>query len=386
MTSTQTPAQAQPPRLAAPRLEATAAEDYIALAAAALPHDRHAYLDGGAGSERTLAANRGAFERWMLLPRQLPERSADAAEASGPGQPRRGSVAPQEATAPDTAVTLWGRRHTLPVWVAPVAWQTLWHPHGEIATAHGAAAADVTLVLSALSSFPMQDVAAATAAPKWLQIGPEAGLAEVLTRVRQAAALGFEGLVLTLDAAIQQPSRRALAAGFRMPPALRDAAPAPSTDRLHPRAAGRDLVRAVLDASALPVLAKGVLDPADADWLRRAGAAGVVVSNHGGRTVDGVCASLPQLPAVRQAVGDDWLVLLDSGIRSGWDVFTALALGADAVLMGRLPLFGLGVAGALGVAHVLRLTRQELQAAMSLTGCACVADIRRHRPVVPAPR
>jgi isopentenyl diphosphate isomerase/L-lactate dehydrogenase-like FMN-dependent dehydrogenase len=171
-----------------------------------------------------------------------------------------------------------------------------------------------------------------------------------------------------------------------MPPALRDAAPDPSTDRLHPRAAGRDLVRAVLDASALPVLAKGVLDPADADWLRRAGAAGVVVSNHGGRTVDGVCASLPQLPAVRQAVGDDWLVLLDSGIRSGWDVFTALALGADAVLMGRLPLFGLGVAGALGVAHVLRLTRQELQAAMSLTGCACVADIRRHRPVVPAPR
>jgi isopentenyl diphosphate isomerase/L-lactate dehydrogenase-like FMN-dependent dehydrogenase len=379
----------------APRLEATAAEDYVALAAAALPVDRHAYLDGGAGAERTLAANRRAFERWMLLPRQLPEAA-----------PRGGG--------PDTAVTLWGRRHALPVWVAPVAWQTLWHPHGEIATAHGAAAADVTMVLSALSSHTPQDVAAATPAPKWLQIGPEAGLDgeacqgeqggggatagatgaaradSLLARIREAESLGFEGLVLTLDAAIQQPSRRALEAGFRMPsehartgqpglPRLPGGLP-----RRLPGNPGREWVRAALDATRLPVLAKGVLDPADAVWLREAGAAGVVVSNHGGRTVDGVCASLPQLPAVRQAVGDDWPVLLDSGIRSGWDVFTALALGADAVLMGRLPLFGLGVAGALGVAHALRLTGQELQAAMAVTGCASVADIRRHRPVVAA--
>lgn len=131
----------------------------------------------------------------------------------------------------------------------------------------------------------------------------------------------------------------------------------------------------LLEHTGLPVLVKGVLHPGDATRIQDMGVAGLVVSNHGGRTLDGVPASLDVLPAIRQAVGAGYPLLLDSGIRSGTDVFKALALGADAVLIGRLQVYALAVAGALGVAHLLKLLREELTLCMAMTGCATLADI-----------
>jgi len=131
----------------------------------------------------------------------------------------------------------------------------------------------------------------------------------------------------------------------------------------------------LLGQTRLPVLAKGVLHPCDAKVLKRAGVAGLVVSNHGGRALDGAPASLDALPAIRQAVGDDYPLLLDGGIRAGDDVFKAIALGADAVMIGRLQVYALAAAGALGVAHLIRLLREELELCMALAGCPTLADI-----------
>jgi isopentenyl diphosphate isomerase/L-lactate dehydrogenase-like FMN-dependent dehydrogenase len=133
----------------------------------------------------------------------------------------------------------------------------------------------------------------------------------------------------------------------------------------------------LLQNTALPVLVKGVLHPEDAHSLQVKGVAGLVVSNHGGRSLDGAPATLDCLAAIRAVVGQDFPVLLDSGIRSGSDIFKALALGANAVLVGRLQLYALSVAGALGVAHMLRLLCEELEVCMAMAGCASLADIQK---------
>ena len=137
-------------------------------------------------------------------------------------------------------------------------------------------------------------------------------------------------------------------------------------------------IRALVAAAPLPVLIKGVLHAEDARVLQDCGAHGLIVSNHGGRALDGVSSTLAALPAVRRATGADFPLLLDGGIRSGYDIFKALALGADAVLVGRLQLYALAVAGPLGVAHMLRLLLEELQVCMALTGCASLAGIGPH--------
>ena len=138
-----------------------------------------------------------------------------------------------------------------------------------------------------------------------------------------------------------------------------------------------DRVKKLIEASPVPVLIKGVMSVDDAKRYKELGAAGIIISNHGGRTLDGVPASLSVLPAIRYAVGDKFPLLLDSGIRSGSDIFKAITLGADAVLIGRLQVYALSVAGALGVAHMLKLLRQELEVCMAMTGCASLEDIKR---------
>ena len=354
--------QAPPPRIPS---GVRAAADYIDLARAAMPAPTFAYLDGGSGAETTLHANLAAFGQHALLPRIA-----------------------RDLRGGHTRMRQLGEASEHPILLAPVAHQRLAHPNAELETARAAAATDTTLVVSTLSSQPLEAIAAAgRGQAQWFQLYLQARREDSRDLLERAEAAGYRAIVLTLDATLQLPSHRALRSGFAMPagfvPANLAAYPQHEPGTARPGLLRGALQHAplaedvawVVAHTRLPVIVKGVLHPDDAVLMRSLGAAGVIVSNHGGRTFDGVPASLAMLPAVRAAVGEGFPLLLDSGIRSGLDVFRALALGADAVLVGRLQVFALAVAGALGVAHMLRLMREELEAAMATAGCATLADI-----------
>ena len=345
------------------------ASDYESLARERLPQPVFEYIAGGSGDGLTLDANRAAFLRRHSWPRVL-----------------------RDVSAGSTRLQLAGRELAHPILLAPVAHQALVHPGAEAETARGAAAVDALMVLSTLSSRPLEDVAASASGPKWFQVYFQPRREDTLDLARRAQAAGYGALVVTVDAAIQVPSSRALRAGFSLPshcvaanlvnyPRLQPGSSTAGAGRIFRDAMGAAPTWADLEwlmrCATLPVWVKGVLHPDDARRLRDLGVAGIVVSNHGGRTLDQVPASLEALPAVRAAVGADCPLLLDSGIRSGADVFQAIAHGADAVLVGRLPVYALAVAGALGVAHVLRLLREELEACMALCGCISLEDVRR---------
>lgn len=347
--------------------EILCARDYEALAPHFIAAPTLAYIAGGSGQEATLRANLDAFAALDILPRLL-----------------------RDVRAGHTRLRLLGREHRHPILLAPVAYQSLVHPRAELDSARGAAASETCMVASTLSSVPLEDIAAATDADKWFQLYFQPRREDTLDLVERAAAAGFGALVVTLDAAVQSPSLRAGRAGFRFPDGVRAAnlarhapavaAPLGAGDSrilqgLMAQAPTRDELAWLIDRSALPVLVKGVLHADDARALQAMGAAGLIVSNHGGRTLDGAPASLKALPRIRAAVGEGYPLLLDSGIRSGTDVFRALARGADAVLVGRLQLYALAVAGALGVAHLVKLLREELELCMAQAGCATVADI-----------
>lgn len=339
------------------------AQDYEAGAAQRIAAPTFAYIAGGSGDDRTLRANRAAFDNWAAVPRIL-----------------------RDMTGAETKVCLPGGSLQHPILLAPVALQQLVHADAEAATARGAAAVDACLVTSTLSSLTLEDIARAGNGPRWFQLYLQPTRAATLELLRRAQQAGYGALVVTLDAALQQPSRSALAGGFRMPswihpgnlmpPAAAPPAGAGVFDTFTRNAVSRDDLAWLLRTTSLPVWIKGVLHADDARALQAMGVAGIVVSNHGGRSLDGVPASLDRLPGIRDAVGDEFPVLCDGGIRSGSDVFKAIALGADAVLVGRLQVYALAVAGALGVAHMVRLLHEELALQMAMTGCRCLADVR----------
>lgn len=358
--------QNRPPLTAIPA-EIRCAQDYEIVAEHFLAPDRHAYIAGGCGREITLAANRSAFDATRLWPRLLRE--------LGRGH---------------TAVDLFGRRLVHPILLAPLAYQTLAHVQGEIDVARGAAATDSGFVLSTLAGRTLEEVALHAGEERWFQLYFQAERRHTLDLVKRAEAAAYRVLVVTLDTAIKLPSLRAQRAGFVMPEQVVAASlanypePAPCViergqsrvfQGVMAQAPGWDDLDWLLSQTRLPVVVKGVLHPDDAQKLQARGVAGIIVSNHGGRSLDGAPASLAVLPAIRAAVGASYPLLLDSGIRSGGDVFKALALGADAVLVGRLQIYALAVAGALGVAHMLRLLREELEVCMAQAGCATLADI-----------
>jgi isopentenyl diphosphate isomerase/L-lactate dehydrogenase-like FMN-dependent dehydrogenase len=341
--------------------------DYERLAPQAMDAGRHAYVAGGCGWDATVAANRTAFAHWSVLPRLL-----------------------RDVRAGHTRLRLGGMDLPHPLLLAPVAHQRLAHPDAEIATARAAQATGSCLVASTLSSCTLEDIAAASGPARWFQLYLQPEREHSLDLLRRAEAAGYRAIVLTLDASIQLASRSALQAGFAMPPDCvsanlagypqpAPAQPAAGESRIFQgamRHAPRwDDLHWLLASTHLPVWVKGVLHPEDACALQAAGAAGLIVSNHGGRSLDGAPASLRMLPALRAAVGAGYPLLLDGGVRSGQDAFKALALGADAVLVGRLQVYALAVAGALGVAHMLQMLAEELHACMAQAGCARLSDI-----------
>lgn len=357
----------------APRVEplpegVVALADHEACARARLPAASWAYLTGGAGDEITLRENRVAWDTLRLLPRVL---------------------APLDHG--HTRVELLGRILEHPILLAPVAYQQLAHPDGEIATAHAAAAQGAGLVLSTQSSVTLEQVAQAVLGdagrgPLWFQLyfQPDRGVTQDL--VRRAEAAGYEALVLTVDAAVHGARDAARRAGFRLPAGIHAAnlQPYPQTPPAQgtlfeqlAHAPGWADVEWLVAQTRLPVLLKGVLHAQDARLAARAGVAGLIVSNHGGRTLDTAAATATVLPRIAAAVGHELPLLVDGGIRRGTDVLKALALGARAVLVGQPLVWALGAAGAVGVAHMLRLLRDELGIAMVLCGCATPAEASR---------
>jgi len=343
------------------------AQDYELLARRFIASPDYAYIAGGCAHELTLAANRTAFADISILPRML-----------------------RDVRHGHTRLTLLGHSLRHPVMLAPVAFQALVHPAAEIDTARAAEATDTCFVASTLSSRPLEQIAQASRGERWFQLYFQPARESTLDLLRRAEAAGYTAIVVTLDAAIKTPSLSALRTGFTMPPTIVAANlanyPAPPQVVLEPgqsiifqgvmaEAPNWDDLDWLIRQTRLPVIVKGVMHPDDALLLKGIGVAGVIVSNHGGRALDGVPASLQLLPAVRQALGAEFPVLFDGGIRSGSDVFKALALGADAVLVGRLQVYALSVAGALGVAHMLKLLREELELCMAQAGCATLAEI-----------
>ncbi|MGW1216667.1 alpha-hydroxy acid oxidase [Streptomyces sp. NPDC002499] len=319
------------------------------------------FFEGGAGEERTLAANAAAFDRLWLRPRVL----------SGAGLP-------------DTAATILGRRWEAPVAVAPLAYQTLAHPLGELATVRGtAAAARVPVVVSTFAGRGIEELAAAADGPLWLQVYCLRDRSMTRRLIERAQAAGFEALVLTVDTPHMGRRLRDLRNGFKLPDGIGPAnldghdftVPAAHTRAEFAPALDWSVVDWLRSVSALPVLLKGILTDTDAVRAAEAGADGVIVSNHGGRQLDGVPATLDVLPEIAAALAGRLPLLLDGGVRRGRDVLAALALGADAVLLGRPVLHGLAVDGEQGVRDVLEILLGELTDAMTLAGVQALAGI-----------
>jgi isopentenyl diphosphate isomerase/L-lactate dehydrogenase-like FMN-dependent dehydrogenase len=339
-------------------------DDFEAAARERLDPGAYGYMAGGAGDEHTLRANSGAFARWELRPRVLVD---------------VGSVS--------TATTVLGAEVALPLLVAPTAFQRLADPEGELSTARAAATAGTVMTLSTLSSVsPAELAAAAPGAAQWFQLywSRDRGFTQEL--VQGAAEAGFSALMLTVDLPVAGRRERDVRAGFALP----DDLPLPNLpialqredfhtalhDAVDDTLTWRDL-EWLHSVSELPLVVKGILTAEDALLAADHGAAAVVVSNHGGRQLDGVPASLDALPEVVEAVGERVEVLLDGGIRRGIDVLKALALGARATLSGRAVLWGLAADGEQGAASVLELLRREIQLGLTLLGCPSPADVTR---------
>lgn len=323
--------------------------DYEILARERLSPGAWAYYSSGAGDEVTLREERAAFERLRLLPRVL-----------------RG------VTSADLRTTVLGAPVEMPVLVAPTAQRALAHPEGELPAARAAGEAGTLMALSTVVSRSLEEVAGVAAGPLWFQLYVYQGARELAERlVRRAERAGYHAIVLTVDAPRFGRKERELRPGTDLPPDLRLAHFEGEPDvlrYLEPEALSWEDVAWLRSVSGLPVVIKGILHPEDAALAVESGAAGVVVSTHGGRQLDGVPASIEALPAVVEAVGGRAEVYLDGGVRRGTDVLKALALGARAVFVGRPVLWGLAVDGAAGVRRVLELLREELDLAMVLAG------------------
>jgi 4-hydroxymandelate oxidase len=322
-----------------------------------------AYLAGGSGDEWTLRENRTAFERWTFRPRVL----RDVSEVS-------------------TATTVLGTPLDVPVVVAPVAYQELVHPDGELATARAAAAVGAGLCVSTFTTRTHEEIAAAApASMQWCQLYVFRDRGTTREHLAGAVDGGCSAVVLTVDTPRLAHRERDVRQGFEIPgelplPYARGTIgstpqnPAEHFSLLDASLSWRDL-EWIAGEGRLPIVLKGVSTAEDAELAVEHGAAAIVVSNHGGRQLDGAPATLDALTEVVDAVGGRIEVYLDGGIRRGADVAKALAIGARAVLAGRAPMYGLAARGEEGVRHVLELLRDELSLALCLLGCTSPAQL-----------
>lgn len=344
---------------------AVSLSDFEALARARLSHSVYTFIASGAGDEITLRWNREALERIRLQPRVL-----------------------ADLPPPDTRITLLGQEFPFPILLAPTGYHRLMHPEGEIATIRGANAAGATLVVSSSATTSIEEIARAATRSPWFQLYVQPDRGFVCELVERAEAAGCSALCVTVDSPVSGPQNRIQRAGFALPPGLD--LPMNPYARAQRRAPDRsvesfkvrypttwDDIAWLRSLTRLPVLLKGILHPADAERAVRSGAAGIIVSNHGGRNLDTAPGTAEVLPEIAEAVAGRVPILMDGGIRRGTDVLKAIGLGANAVLIGRPTLYGLAAHGAEGVARVVEILRSELEMALALTGRPTIARVDR---------
>lgn len=373
-------------------------EDVARVARRRLPLGARAYLENGGEGQHTLHRNRAAFRSYTLSPRQ-----------------------PRDVSKVDTGTTVLGRRIPLPFALSPVGAPRMFHHDGELAVARAAGRAGIPYGISTLGTASVEDVAAQTDSPLWFQLYVWGDRSVIKQAVARAKAAGFEALLLNIDTAVRSERIPEKHAGLTLPrPQI--ALPTLFEGALHPAWAWHFLTSPTIsfpnigppDQRSLDVLTDmfdGTVSWDDLDWIRRMwdgpivlkgvttvgqaaqavdhGLDAVIVSNHGGRQLDHLPATIDVLPQIADAVGDRVEVLVDSGFRRGGDIAAALALGARAVLLGRAHLYGLAAAGEAGVRHCIDILARELRMTMQLAGATSIAELDRglvhHRPTSPAP-
>lgn len=327
-----------------------------------------AYISGVGADGITYRENREAFDRLRLMPRAL----VDMSQATSRSE-------------------LFGEDLPYPVILAPMAYHKLVHPDGELATVAGAALTRTWMTVSTQASITLEEIADKAGAPLWFQLYVQPRAEDTLALVRRAERAGYKALVLTIDAPVNGIRNMEQRAGFRLPDGISpvnlagmppDAAvPAkpgsPVFQGILRDAPTWDSVRWLCSRTHLPVLLKGIMNPDDVGPAIAAGAGGIIVSNHGGRTLDTLPATLDVLPLVAEKAAGRVPVLVDGAIRRGTDILKAVALGATAVLVGRPVLHALAVGGMAGVAHMLTILQTELEVAMALSGRPRLTDIDR---------
>ncbi len=354
------------------RTEPVCLADFQELARERMRADVWDFVEGGAERERTMAANQAAFDRVAIRPRVM-----------------------VNVTHCDTRTTILGAPVTSPIAIAPTAYHRLIHPQGETATARGAGAVGALYVVSIFASQSLEDIARAASGPLWLQLYwlyRRDVMADMITRAERA---GYAAIVLTVDVPRMGRRWRDMRNAFTVDPDVGAANIEPTLMAIaHQSDVGQssiaqhaalthdpsltwDDIAWLRAQTSLPIVLKGIMSGADARAAHAYGVDGIIVSNHGGRQLDGAMASLDALPAVVEAIGEHLPVFFDGGIRGGVDAFTALALGAEAVFVGRAPLWGLAVDGADGVAAVLRMATEELAHTMALAGRPALRDLDR---------
>ena len=343
--------------------------EYEPVARERLSQIAYDYIVGGAADEITLRRNRERFDGILLKPRVLVNVSKI-----------------------DTRLELFGQQFDFPILLAPAAYQKIMHPEGELAAARGAGAAGATLVVSTFATTAIEDIARSATARLWFQIYVQRDRAFTRDLIQRAEAAGCQALMITVDTPILGLREREKRSSFTLPPGM---------ERENLKMLGSEATRAehfkesamysILDptldwdrigwmrsVARVPVILKGILTPEDARLAAEQGVSGILVSNHGGRNLDTVPATIEALPAVVEAIEDRIPILLDGGVRRGTDVVKALGLGARAVLIGRPYLWGLAAGGSAGVQRVVELLRAELVGAMTLCGTPTLAHINRN--------
>ncbi|MFT6986619.1 MAG: 4-hydroxymandelate oxidase [Psychromonas sp.] len=341
--------------------------DYAEHAKQHIGHDIYEYIAGGGADQLTLRRNRQALDNIQLLPKML-----------------------KDCTQGSSALHFMGESLRHPIILAPVAFQKLVHPQGEIATAQAASSLETTMVVSNLASHKLEDIAQNLDSGKWFQLYFQESREFTLSLVKRAEAAGYTKLMVTVDTSLHGIRNRAQRAGFVLPEGveainLRDRPPLPRKtlskqqsivfQGMMTEAPTWEDIAWLQQNSSLDIIIKGIMHPADALKAKQIGVAGIVVSNHGGRALDSIPSAIELLPKIRKSLGPDYPIIVDGAIERGTDIYKAIALGANTVMVGRPQLYALAVAGALGVAHMLRVLREELEVTMAMMGTPTIGDI-----------
>jgi 4-hydroxymandelate oxidase len=350
-----------------PRLQAVCLSDFEAIARERISPMAYEYISGGAGSEITLRWNEEAFQKIRLRPKVLVDVSTI-----------------------DTRVNLFGEELPFPILLAPAAYHRLLHKEGELATAKGASAAGATFIVSTMSTTGIEEIAAVSTTPLWFQlyVQPDRGFTKSL--IQRAEDAGSRALCVTVDTPVIGTRNREMRMKFALPEDLTrphlqglkftaETIHRPREGEIYastfdPKLSWKD-IEWILSFARVPVVLKGIMNADDAEIAAKSGVSGIIVSNHGARNLDTSPATIEALPEIAERVAGQISILLDGGIRRGTDVLKAIALGANAVLIGRSYLYGLGAAGAEGVTRVIKILRAEFEMAMALTGKTTIASI-----------